>query len=192
MGPGHPCLVEQVSDLPNLRRLPDRCCRHVFGNERGKVLIDDAVKKEQELRCQFTSRRDGCKAATRGTHFITGSAYTQDASPGDPNVGPSNSISDSGALTPQAQEDMPLYPSTPPWANPVPAIDPRLINTSELDSSMITLPSPRLPQTPNAPEASVHHDSPLSNVSDNDGNMETTGESLKRKRATSNTNRPRA
>ncbi|KAI0269694.1 hypothetical protein BGY98DRAFT_937693 [Russula aff. rugulosa BPL654] len=62
-------------------------------------LVDNAVDKVQELWCWFTS-----------------SAYTQDASPGDPNVGPSNSISNFKVLMPQAQKDTPLYPSTP-WAD---------------------------------------------------------------------------
>jgi len=43
----------------------DACCRRVFGNERGKVIIEDEVDEREQKWHQFIRRRAGWKAAKR-------------------------------------------------------------------------------------------------------------------------------
>jgi hypothetical protein len=84
-------------------------------------------------------------------------------------------------------------PSTP-TSRPDPMIDPRLLDTPELDSSTLTQPSPPVPQTPDATRPFLQHDSsPLSNAPDDGATAGTTGEirTLKRKRLASNADRPK-
>jgi len=73
-------------------------------------------------------------------------------------------------------------------------INPRLLDTPDLDSSTLTQPSPPVPQTPDAPRPFLQHDSsPLSNTSDGGATAERNREiqGLKRKKPASNADRPK-
>jgi hypothetical protein len=114
---------------------------------------------------------------------------------------------DPESLTARLSEDAPLpptgnenddptvqCPSTPP-SQPNIMIDPSLLETPGLDTSMLTLTSPPVPHTPDRPGPSLQcNSSPLSHVSDGGTTTERARESigLKRKRTTSTANRPRA
>jgi hypothetical protein len=130
---------------------------------------------------------------------ITGNASTRDASQGLGDV--DDGLQQPSIVIPVERasysDDFPSTPPSLPAGNNVPAIDPQLLDTPELNTSMMTQHSP-LPQTPGAPGPSVQQDSPLSNVSDGETNAGTTRtaeiQSVKRKRqaSKSNADRPRA
>jgi hypothetical protein len=130
---------------------------------------------------QFIRRRAGRKAASRAMEVRARVLDAGGASQG--NANPSNS--DAEATTPHEE-------SEDAGRQPTPPIDPRLLDTPDLDRSTMTLPSPPVPQTPDAPARFLdQNSSPLSNVTDGDTPAEKTGRSLKRKRPASTTDRPK-
>ena len=116
-------------------------------------------------------------------------ASTPDASQGDM----AQALTPHPGLPGPNENDTTLGSPFTPTSHPSPAIDPSILDTPELDSSMLTQPSPSVPQTPGAPGPSIQHGSLLSNVSDDDTPAQRTEEiTLKRKRCASKIDWPKA
>jgi hypothetical protein len=160
----------------------------VFGNERGKVPIDEATVQE-ELKWRMFVRRRAARKAGSGATEVTESPPPDPTTPSPPGSPQNNSID------PVLHIPDPSAPP-PPGSPQDDSIDPRLRTPNlTLDRSMSDLFPQSVPQTPNAPLSSLHprQDSPLSNISDGEPAAQNTGsQTLKRKRSKANTERPRA
>ena len=158
----------------------------MFGNELGKLSTEDANDREQvrwhEFRQRRSVRKEASRAADANTQVLTArgipSTPSRDASCGD-----------ADPMYDNAPHGSPSTPTSPPNL----VINPRLLETPDLDRSTVTQPSPPVPQTPDAPAASSRRTlSPLSNFSDRDDDT-TTGaiQGGKRKRTASTAGQPR-
>jgi len=107
------------------------------------------------------------------------------------NTGVFTQVPRTGGVNDEASYGSPSTPTTRPNA----VIDPRLLETPDLDRSTLTQSSPPDPQTPDAPgvgRSCQRALSPLSDVSDGDtATVTEKTQSLKRKRPASNADRPK-